>query len=222
MGARRGCARRGVVAFVVLVAVHGTSCGGAWDPAPASGRIARTDLPTIVLTADDAPAGTAYVEAVSGFQDLGTFARDAEELGLLRRDGFVVGHLALFFPRSHAEGSQALTPRSVIVQAITGLFRTGAGARSALERFVADLRERQIPSATEVVTGSLGDQAYGLSGDTPDGSHVLILAWRVNNLVLAVSGSGRIAPAAVRAIVRSLEARAAAAGRSVRATLSGR
>jgi hypothetical protein len=210
MGARRAGARGGVAALALVGALASAACGGTWDAAVPSGGIERTDLETIVLSADDAPAGTAYVDTVSGFQDLRTFARDAEELGHLRRDGFVVGHLALFFPRSHTEGSEALTTRSVIVQGITGLFRTAAGARSALERFVGDLRDRQIPAATEVVTGSLGDQAFGMVGDTPDGSHVLIYAWRVDNLVLAVSGSGRIAPAAVRAIVRSLDARAVA------------
>jgi hypothetical protein len=211
MGARRAGVRGSVVALVLAGALASTACGGAWDAAAGPGAIARTDLEAIVLSADDAPAGTAYVGPVSGFQDLRTFARDAEELGYLRRDGFVVGHLALFFPRSHTEGSEGLTTRSVIVQGITGLFRTAAGARSALERFVGDLRDRQIPAATEVITGPLGDQAFGLTGDTPDGSHVLIFAWRVDNLVLAVSGSGRIAPATVRAIVRSLDARAAAA-----------
>jgi hypothetical protein len=211
MGARRAGARGSVAALALAGALASAACGGAWDEAAPPGAIARTDLEAIVLSAADAPTGTAYVAAVSGFQDLRTFARDAEELGDLRRDGFVVGHLALFFPRSHAEGSQTLTARSVIVQGITGLFRTAAGARSALERFVGDLRDRQIPAATQVITGPLGDQAFGLTGDTPDGSHVLIFAWRVDNLVLAVSGSGRIAPATVRAIVRSLDARAAGA-----------
>jgi hypothetical protein len=196
------------VAIALLVA--GTACGGSWaDPAPEA-RFARTDLETIVLSTDDAPMGTAYVEGVSGFQDLRTFARDAEELGHLREDGFVVGHLALFFPRSHTEGSEALSTHSVIVQGITGLFRTAAGARSALERFVGDLQDRQIPAATEVLTGPLGDQSFGFSGETPDGSHVLIFAWRIDNLILAVSGSGPIDPSTVRAIVRSLVARAAA------------
>jgi hypothetical protein len=211
MGARRVRARRGIVAILAFVALAGSACGGDWDAAAPPGRIARTDLEAIVLSADDAPDGTAYVGSVSGFQDLDTFARDAGELAHLREDGFVVGHLALFFPRSHTEGSEPLTTRSVIVQGITGLFRTAAGARSALERFVADLRDRQIPAATEVITGPLGDQAFGLAGETPDGSHVLIFAWRVDNLVLAVSGSGPIAPPKVRAIVRSVDGRAAAA-----------
>lgn len=212
MGARRGCARRSVVPIALLGALAGGACGGSWDAPAPHARFARTDLETIVLSATDAPSGTTYVEGSSGFQDLRTFARDAEELGHLREDGFVVGHLALFFPRSHTEGSGALTTRSPIVQGITGLFRTAAGARSALERFVGDLRDRQIPAATEVLTGPLGDQAFGLTGETPDGSRVLIFAWRVDNLILAVSGSGRIDPATVRAIVRSLDARATAAG----------
>jgi hypothetical protein len=199
MGARRPGARRGA-ASLALLAITVVSCGGAWRQAEEPG-FARTDLETIVLSSDDAPRGTAYVGAISGFQDLRTFARDAEELGHLRADGFVVGHLALFFPEAHARGEASLTTRSVIVQGITGLFRSAAGARSALTRFVGDLRDRQIPSATEVLTGPLGDQAFGLTGRTPDGSHVLIFAWRVDNLVLAVSGSGRIAPRDVRAVV---------------------
>lgn len=202
----------GATSIVLLAAAVGTSCGGAWEaPAPPP-SFARTDLETIVLSADDAPRGTTYVEGYSGFQDLRTFARDADELGHLREDGFVVGHLALFFPSDHADGSEPLTTHSVIVQGITGLFRTGAGARSALERFIADVHDRQIPAATQVITGPLGDQAFGLTGETPDGSHVLIFAWRIDNLILAVSGSGPIARSDVRAIVRSLNDRATAAG----------
>lgn len=215
MGARRGCARRSVTALALLAVVVSASCGGSWAGPADPGRFARTDLATIVLSADDAPPGTSYVGAVSGFQDLRTFARDAEELGQLREDGFVVGHLALYFPRSHADGSAPLTTRSVIVQGIAGLFRTSAGARSALVRFVDDLRDRQIPAATEVITGPLGDQAFGLAGDTTDGSHVVVYAWRLDNLVLAVSGSGRIDPETLRRIVRLVQARAADSGRTV-------
>jgi hypothetical protein len=215
MGARRGWFRRDAAALALLAllaVVVGGSCGGSWAAPTAPARFARTDLETIVLSADDAPAGTSYVGVVSGFQDLGTFARDAQELGHLREDGFVVGHLALFFPRSHTDGSAPLTTRSVIVQGITGLFRTAAGARSALVRFVGDLRDRQIPAATEVITGPLGDQGFGLAGDTPDGSHVVIFAWRLDNLVLAVSGSGPIGRATVRRLVSLVNERADALG----------
>jgi hypothetical protein len=211
MGAPRARARRSATALILLALMGGASCGSAWRVDPPPGRIARTDLEAIVLSTDDAPRGTAYVVTVSGFQDLRTFARDAAELTHLRRDGFVVGHLALFLPRSHEEDSAPLTTRSVIVQGITGLFRSAAGARSALERFVQDLRVRQIPTAADVGTGSLGDQAFGLAGDTADGSHVLIFAWRVDNLVLAVSGSGRIGADEVRRIAGVVDARAAEA-----------
>lgn len=212
MGARRPRARRSVAALALVVGLAAASCAGEWEDQAVPARFSRIDLTSIVLSADDAPAGTSYVDAVSGFQDLRAFARDAEELERLREDGFVAGHLAVFFPASHAgaDASSPLTTRSVIVQGITGLFRSSSGAGSALVRFVDDLRDRQIPDAIDVAPGRLGDQAFGLTGVTPDGSRVLIFAWRVDNLVLAVSGSGRIAAADVRGVVDLVNGRAAA------------
>jgi hypothetical protein len=181
--------------MLLLVGVTGAACGVAWERDPSAGRIERSHLPGIVLISDDAPAGTAYVHGASGFQDLETFA--------------------LFLPASAVgtPGSASrLTIESVIVQGITGLFRSGSGADSALVRYVQDLRDRQIPDADEVRVDGLGDHAFGLVGETSDGADVLIFAWRVDNLVLAVSGSGAIEDGRVRAIADLVNGRALSAG----------
>ncbi|MGH2595009.1 MAG: hypothetical protein ACRDH7_03490 [Actinomycetota bacterium] len=201
-----------VVAVSALVAAgcHSAATPSAAPSVTAPGRFTRADLDAIVLRPSDAPTGTVYVDAVSGFQDLTTFARDDVELAHLRDDGFQVGHLSLFFPAGHANGGapKPLTNDSVIVQGIAALFQDADGAERSLERYVGDLRIRQIPDAHDVVSDGLGDRAFGLQGTTPDGSRVLMYVWRVDNLVLAVSGSGPVEAADVRALADRVNGRA--------------
>lgn len=179
-------------------------------PVTARGRFTRADVGAIVLQPADAPAGTIYVDSASGFQALAAFARDDVELGLLRDDGFQVGHLSLFFPAGRANGGapKPLTNDSVIVQGIAGLFHDANGAERSLERYIDDLRSRQVPDAHDVAAGGLGDRAFGLRGTTPDGSRVLMYVWRVDNLILSVTGSGPVEDADVRALADLVNGRA--------------
>lgn len=197
-----------VVAVSTIVAAGCHSAGAPSVTAP--GRFTRTDVGAIVLQPSDALKGTVYVDAASRFQDLTTFARDAVEFGHLRDDGFQIGHLSLFFPSDHASGGapKPLTNDSVIVQGIAGLFHDAVGAERSLERYVADLRSRQLPDAHAVASDGLGDRAFGLQGTTADGSRVLIYVWRVDNLILAVSGSGPVSSADVRALADLVNGRA--------------
>ena len=130
-------------------------------------------------------------------------ARTCEE------DGFQVGHLALFFPSGHANGGapEPLTNRSTIVQGITGLFRDPAGAERSLERYEQDLRSRQLPDARDIPADGLGETSFGLRGKTSDGARVQIYVWRIGNLILAVSGSGPLAPGEVRSLADLVEGR---------------
>ena len=207
---RRIVVRRSVVA--ALVALLAAGCHSGDDPATPSaapGPYTRADVDAIVLGPDDAPDGTAYVDGVSGFQDLQAFARDATERAHLVEDGFQVGHLALFFPAGHANGGapEPLTNRSTIVQGITGLFRDPAGAERSLERYEQDLRSRQLPDARDIPADGLGDTSFGLRGKTSDGARVQIFVWRIGNLILAVSGSGPLAPGEVRALADLVDGR---------------
>jgi hypothetical protein len=199
------------LAVLAVSAILATGCHSVAASSPtARGRFTRADVEAIVLRPSDAPTGTAYVDAVSGFQDLTTFARDDVELGHLRDDGFQVGHLALFFPAGHTNGGapKPLTNDSVIVQGIAGLFHDADGAERSLERYVDDLRSRQMPDAHGVASDGLGDRAFGLQGTTPDGARVLMYVWRVDNVILAVSGSGPVDGADVRALADLVNGRA--------------
>jgi hypothetical protein len=204
-----GTARRpiAVTAFVLIATACHSGDGVRTTSSP--GPFTRPDLGAIVLGPTDAPQGTSYVAGASGFQDLRAFARDAVELGHLREDGFEIGHLALFFPNGHIGGgaSQPLTNRSKIVQGITGLFRDARGAERSFERYVEDLRSRQLPEAEVVPTSGLGDAGFGLRGTTPDGARVQMYVWRTGNLILAVSVSGPVGPGEVRSIADLLDAR---------------
>ena len=93
------------------------------------------------------------------------------------------------------------------MQGITGLFRTVDGAERALERYVEDLRSRQLPDASDVPAEGSATRRSGCE-QTPDGSRVQIFVWRVGNLILAVSGSGPVAPGEVRGLADLVNGRA--------------
>jgi hypothetical protein len=211
MGTRRRIVVRLSVAAAALVALVAAGCHSGGGPATtgAPGPYTRADVDAIVLGPDDAPDGTAYVDGVSGFQDLQAFARDATERAHLVDDGFQVGHLALFFPSGHANGGapEPLTNRSTIVQGITGLFRDSAGAERSLERYEQALRSRQLPDARDIPADGLGETSFGLRGKTSDGARVQIYVWRIGNMILAVSGSGPLAPGEVRALADIVDGR---------------
>jgi hypothetical protein len=195
MGARGLIVARRSVALVGLALLTATAA------------FTRADVNAIVLGPDDALVGTTYVEDASGFHELDAFARDDVERGHLVDDGFVIGHVALFLPPESANGDTPLTNDSVIVQGIAGLFHDADGAGSSLERYVEDLRSRQVPGAIDVPADGLGDQSFGLRGETPDGAEVQIFAWRIENLLLVISGSGRMTPEQVRGLADVLDGR---------------
>jgi hypothetical protein len=199
-----------VIALAIL-ALAAANCRSGGDRAIAVDLFTRADLGAIVLRRADAPVATAYVAAVSGFKTLTSFARDDEELVHLTEDGFRVGHVVLFLPADHVSATgpaPPLTNDSVIVQGITGLFHDPDGADRSMERYVEDLKTRQIPDAKEIAADGLGDRSIGLRGMTPDGSRVLIFVWRVDNMILIVSGSGPLPAAEVRALADLVNARA--------------
>jgi hypothetical protein len=196
-----------LLALSILMATACVEDGTAADAALRP--FTRADVNLIVLGPNDAPGGTAYVEDASGFHDLDAFARDDIERSHLVDDGFEVGHVALFLPPASANGPspEPLTNDSVIVQGIAGLFHDADGAESSLQRYVQDLRSRQIPDASDVPAGGLGDTSFGLRGETPDGSRVQIFVWRIGNLLLAISGSGPVMPEDVRALADLIDGR---------------
>jgi hypothetical protein len=210
MGTPSRIERRSVAAaaLTLLVAVACHADGGS-STLSEPGPYMRSDVDAIVLGPSDAPEGTSYVDGVSGFQDLQSFARDDVELAHLREDGFQVGHLALFFPSSHADGGvpQPLTNHSTIVQGITGLFHDPDGAERSIERYVQDLRSRQLPGARDVPATGLGDTSFGFRGKTPDGARVQMYVWRIGNLILAISASGPVDPDEVRSLADLLDGR---------------
>jgi hypothetical protein len=196
------CDSARAAAAVVLATLTTCSSGGAYT---------RDDVQRIVLVAADAPQGTEYVADLSGPQALQEFARDPDELALLREEGFEIGHLSLFVPTGYAApepSKEPLEADAVLVQGIAGLFEDADGAESALRRFVADVRERQLREVRDLDASGLGDQGFALAGMSPDGSDVTLFAWRDDNLVLAVSGSGAIPEADVRRLAELVEGRA--------------
>lgn len=204
-------------AVLLAVATGAGSCDRGSNEVAEAGRFTRGDVRAIVLGPEDAPEGTEYVRSVSGFQQIAQFARDPTEFDRLRDDRFLVGHLALFVPIGAGDPAALTEPLeadAIFVQGITGLFEGPDGADSALRRFVADLHDRQLPDATDVSAEGLGDAAFGLGGTARNGARVMIYAWRSDNIVLAVSGSGDIAGEDVRALADLLDDRTAVTGAS--------
>ena len=156
---------------------------------------ARSRAPTsttIVLGPNDAPDGTTYVDDASGFNDLDAFARDEIERGHLVDDGFrSVTWRCSSRRRARPAGRwPPLTNDSVIVQGIAGLFHDADGAGSSLERYVEICARDRSRMPNDIPAEGLGDQSFGLRGETPDGARVHIFVWRIGNLLLAISGSG--------------------------------
>ena len=87
------------------------------------------------------------------------------------------------------------------------MFTTADGAASAYGRFGQDLRTRQFDRSEELPAPDLGQESFALEG-TSGGSHLVIVVWRDDNLVLAVSGSGVLDADDVRALASLVRARA--------------
>jgi hypothetical protein len=193
--------RRGLAAWFAVVAIACSS--------PERGSFTTEQLPDIVLQADEAPDGTREVAGAGGEQDLDTFAVDAAEREALVADGFVSGYVAYFAPEAYFDPQEFVDEDSISFQVIAGVFETPDGASSSLRRFLGDLRDRQLTEAAAVSVPELGDESYGLSGSSPgDGSPLLVYLWRRGNLILVLSGSGPVEPAAMLAAAQTMADRA--------------
>jgi hypothetical protein len=200
-----------MVGIVLTAALVACTSGGGGGYSGTGSSFTRQDLDAIVLTAVDAPDGTEYAASVSGFQDLAGFASDADEADALVADDFRVGHLALFAPEGHAEPGQGapLPPDAAFAQGITALFGSGDGASRSLRRFVDSIRTEELRSVNDDPKPlGFGDESFAVDGETADGSHVLLYAWRDGNLVLAIGGAGSMPPTTVRSLAQTVQNRA--------------
>lgn len=219
---------RRAAAAAVAVAVIAGACTAPEEPAdpsargrspsPASSYVIASpvlsprpytteDLERIVLGRAAAPAGTVFASPYSVEQPIEEFASDDEELTALRVDGFVTGHLTLFLPEGQLEhDAPPVEPGEVFVQGIAGLFETAAGADSSLRRYIVNLRAFQLHDEVRI-PADLGDSSEGLRGRA-GGERVTVYAWRTENLLLVVSGSGEIAPEDVLALAELIDRRA--------------
>ncbi len=188
-----------------LVAAVAVLAGGCHSAAP--GRFSSGDLERIVLVSQDAPSGTQLQLDYSGRRDLGQFAHDDTELKHLRDDGFVLGDVVLFATPGPVQGKQFDPGKTIVVQGITSLYEHADGARTAFERYVGDLETRQLPGVPTIEAPGLGEESIALAGDAADGSPVTVYAWRIDNLVVVVTGSGAIDPGDVRFLADEISRR---------------
>ena len=208
-------------ALAVLLGAGCTAADGSAarpEPSPASSYVIPSpfldprpftpaDLPAVVLGRADAPEGTEFAPSYSVDQTIEEFAADDEELTALRVDGFVRAHVTLYVPEGQLAGdAPPVEPGDVFVQGVTGLFETPAGADSTLRRYVANLRAFQLRHEVRIPATGLGDSSEGLRGKA-GGEPVTIYAWRTDNLVLVVSGSGAIEGDVVRALADLIQRR---------------
>ena len=220
---------RRAAATAVAVAVIAGACTAPEEPADPSARgrspspassyviaspvlsprpFTTEDLERIVLGRAAAPAGTVFASPYSVEQPIEEFASDDEELTALRVDGFVTGHLTLFVPEGQLDhDAPPVKPGEVFVQGIAGLFETASGADSSLRRYIVNLRAFQLHDEVRIPVDGLGDSSDGLRGKA-GGEPVTVYAWRTANLLLVVSGSGRIAPGDVLALAELIDRRA--------------
>jgi hypothetical protein len=190
-----------MLALVPLGALVG-ACGYGSPPA-----FTKADLPRIVLHADEAPPGTRMAR-LGGPRDLGGFAHDAAERAALTHDGFVSGYVVFFPPTSYFR-HRPHVDTDVAFQVIAGLFEDADGASASLQRYVADLRSRQMEGVSDVPATALGGDAVGLVGfAVSDGSPLRVYAWRVRNLLLVLVASGPVDGGEALTLARTMNARA--------------
>jgi hypothetical protein len=188
---------------VVVAVLMMAACDRAADP-----RFTVDDLPTILLHADEAPDGTRAETRAGGARDLDAFARDDAERQALADDGFVSAYVVYFPPESYFRHEQH-AETDVAFQAIAGLFDDADGASSSLERYVEDLRSRQMRGATDVSGHGFGDESFGLAGAAAsDGSFLRVYAWRTSNLILVLVASGPVAADTALGLARTMDRRA--------------
>jgi hypothetical protein len=187
-----------------VVAVALAACSSTPTP-----RYEPADLRAIELRAADAPAGLGFVPRFSGDQDLEAFARDAQERSALQGDGFELGSGAVFVPADRVDADR-LRVRDPIVQETVAVFARDDGASATLERYMDDLRNRQLRAIRTGLPEPLGDETYRLDAQNTDGATVTVIGWRRANLVLVVIGTS-FPPSSVVALARLVDARAAGA-----------
>jgi hypothetical protein len=189
----------GVATLCVLLGACGYGGGRSFTP---------SDLPSIVLRPDEAPKGTRFA-GISGPRTLAVFARDGAERDALRRDGFEGAYVVFFPPLSYFE-HRPHRDSDVAFQAIAVVYERPDGAEASLDRYLADVRSRQMEGVSSATPAGLGDDATSLVGfAVADDSPLRVYAWRVDNLVLVLVASGPVDASEALALARTMNVRAA-------------
>ncbi len=173
----------GVAAAVVIAVAAfqlGARIGGPTTPSPAPRLFTRADLPGIVLTDANAPAG-------------------------LEVDGNEFGVVALMAPMK--EGGPTIDQSAFIDARMTNvnstdtggyvtwsaLFETAADAEVAFDFLISEHGSGGWDMTRSSISPSLGDESVTYTGAAYSWNPVIVDIWRVDNLLLAAVAMGDVA-----------------------------
>ena len=198
--------RAAAIVAVTLIAALGIAAyqliwaGGTIGGPPEPRIIAASELPEIVMNADDAPSGMnldgIYTEGNDVLVRPIISVTGSDAAAYLQQPGFLAGRYTEF---SDADLN--------VILSWAALFETPAGAEQALALYVGEVQGEAgygLGRRTEVALGDEG--AYYDDEDPEDDTKVYL--WRVGNLVLAAATIGDYDPEQMRSVAEGMDDRA--------------
>jgi hypothetical protein len=201
------------VALVLVVLAAGCA-GDADGDRAAPVRFSPSDLPGMVLRAEEAPAGTEYIAASSGVLSLeDVWGSDCCPTQQEEFDdaGFAAAAGAFFEQPGHSGDPIDTRPGVEIASSTAVLFVTSTGAEAAMDSWFDYYRS---PVLDPLDTSGLGEEAIAVTG-SPDApaEELFLYLWRIDRLVLSLrvsAGRGSVSLDEVRDWVDRMDARASA------------
>jgi len=183
------------IGAVAIIAVLLTACGG-------SKTYDARDLPTLVLTKDQAPKDMVYDDADSGPQTLDEFARtDATKKENFAGAGFQTSYFAQFVAPSLQTGNTPTRGAAAVVS-FAILFDTPDDAVRGLRVLQEDIRRRGT-DVTDRPDPGLGDASFAMHGTLRPGlPSGYVLAWRLKNAAFGVLALGEVDERGVGALAK--------------------
>ncbi len=190
---------------VLVLAVALTGCGAT--------TYTREDLPRLVLQQSQAPEGTQFVHASSGYKSLEEYAKDDQiKKVALQNAGYVTSYFTFFLsPRFYGPGKDGtISTEGSLADSFVLLFETPEGASKGLQ-IVEEAVRRDGKDLRDRPADDIGDEAIGIKGTLQVGLPPgYLFAWREGNVVLGLVAAGapdNINEQAVRVLVDQMRAR---------------
>lgn len=169
------------------VALALAACGGGGGK-----TFAEKDLPGLVLTEDDAPGGTAFLDETAGTLTLEDFwGCCKEQHDKFETYGYRTGYRAAFQDEGLPEDVADWEPGIAFARSVVALFDDAAGASKAIPVW-REFFKASAKGKTKKASPGLGDEATGVAGILfKDDQEMIVYFWRVGNVIFSLQVGGR-------------------------------